>query len=653
MSDNAKKKPLSFSWDIHYVCNYRCPYCWFHGHWQVNSKDHPRQPASKWLAAWERVYRRYGEAHIEIVGGEPFIYPGFAELVEELSRMHTLGISTNLSADIRGFASRVDPKRVKVLPTLHPLFADTEAFMGKVRLLRDRGLTGGVLCLAYPPQLKLIDRLRKRFHEAGMGLSVSTFWGEHKGIHYPEGYTDEERNFINDCLGQRDGASFQTDPIKRFKGRLCNAGFTYAVVKPDGEVMRCGGSTVIELLDNFFDPDFSMLEAPAPCRSECCKCNEWAFLLAGDAKEDRPKETGPGCIVEPPAADPQGALEIFRRNKELNKEETAQKKIILESKPLRLGVIVTDWCNLRCIMCPQIRHKGGAVLPASALPKINPLLPYLERLDWQGGEFFGFKHIKEFFATLAPYQQVRHEITTNGLLLDKEWIEILLGLSTNIAFSIDSPREETYEYIRQGGRYRDLLERLRWVQELEARHGKTLQRSITAVVMRCNYRHLFEFIDFARQYGFWSLNFNPVMHTESEENIFIDPTLDLAFLDETKMRMEKACRDLGIRFGWQLPGLAAHRESACAPDATQCTNIQCNLPWKSLWVCADRNGAILPDCWCDTPAGNIFQDELLEVWNNETMQRYRKNMLAGDASFCSRACVNDYSSTVNYKNYDS
>ncbi|MCX5713774.1 MAG: radical SAM protein, partial [Candidatus Omnitrophica bacterium] len=233
--------------------------------------------------------------------------------------------------------------------------------------------------------------------------------------------------------------------------------------------------------------------------------------------------------------------DIFHKNKEKNIEEFLKRKIVLESKPLRLGVIVTNFCNLRCIMCPESRYKGGLTLPESALPKIEEMLPYLERIDWQGGEFFTFGHLKKIFHTCKAYSDITHEITTNGLLLDEEWIELFLELNTGLTFSIDSTVKDTYEYIRQGGHFDMLIKNLNLIKKLEYKHNKILRRNITVVVMKSNYRNLRDFVDFAKQFGFGSLLFTPVLFWQNEENIFASADYDAGYLNEAKQYIKNKC----------------------------------------------------------------------------------------------------------------
>jgi molybdenum cofactor biosynthesis enzyme MoaA len=94
------KNKISFSWDLHWSCNFRCPYCWWHGKWDEFEKRNVYPGFEKLTAVWKRIYDLYGECHLEIAGGEPSIYPEFSEFILEILNYHTVSIMTNLSGNL-------------------------------------------------------------------------------------------------------------------------------------------------------------------------------------------------------------------------------------------------------------------------------------------------------------------------------------------------------------------------------------------------------------------------------------------------------------------------------------------------------------------------------------------------------------------------
>lgn len=279
------QRKISFSWDVHWACNYRCPYCWWHGRWDELAKRNRYPGAVALSTIWKRIYDRYGEVHIEMLGGEPLLYPGFFGFLEQLLRYHTVGLTTNLSIDIEPLLKTLPDDalaRLSLSATFHPLFADLNSFMDNIGKILRRGMRIGVLYLAYPPQVKDIPKYKKLFADAGVTFSVLTFWGKYNDREYPKSYSFDEIQCIDPELGKRGGEKFQITPVMT-KNKLCNAGHRYGIIHPDGEVYRCGGGGVHGenvKVGNLFDEGFSLFAEPRPCHSEHCPCNEWAFLLA-------------------------------------------------------------------------------------------------------------------------------------------------------------------------------------------------------------------------------------------------------------------------------------------------------------------------------------------------------------------------------------
>jgi MoaA/NifB/PqqE/SkfB family radical SAM enzyme len=281
--DNLLNGKRRFSWDIHWQCNYRCPYCWWQGRWDEIAIHNYYPGREKLTEAWARIYRLYGSAHIDISGGEPFLYPEFMEFINQITDYHSLTINTNLSFEAKELVGKVKSgrKKIKINATFHPLFAGFKPFVEKASFLQDNGFQIGVSYLAWPGQIKDIPAYRKRFANKDFQICLLTFWGDYQGKKYPAAYTEREKEIINPILGERSGENFQVEPLV-VQGMLCNAGYLYATIHPDGQVLRCGGGSWEKedsYLGNLFDKNFRLREAPYPCSSRYCPCNEWAFLL--------------------------------------------------------------------------------------------------------------------------------------------------------------------------------------------------------------------------------------------------------------------------------------------------------------------------------------------------------------------------------------
>ena len=272
-----KDEKIKFTWDIHYKCNFRCPYCWFYKEWANMKKRNVYLSPDEWMVHWKRIYAKCGEVKIEIVGGEPSIYPNFIELIKKLSSIHLVKITTNLSGDVERFVIEISPDRVNLDLNYHILFIDLETVIRKARILNDAGFKSGICFLAYPPQMLHIGRLSKVFKEAGINFALAAFWGEHEGKKYPESYTQEDKEMMRPYLGDMDRFSYHLN-AQSPRGKLCNAGYKYASIQGDGNVARCGplsGKSIGSILDE----NFRLLDNPLPCEADHCPCNEYDNLV--------------------------------------------------------------------------------------------------------------------------------------------------------------------------------------------------------------------------------------------------------------------------------------------------------------------------------------------------------------------------------------
>ena len=286
------KKTKTFSWDLHYRCNYRCPYCWFHGKWVEKEKENVYPELKDVLNIWKSIYEQYGEGSINILGGEPLIYPKFDDMIKELSYMYMINITSNLSVNIENILKYTSPSRVSINGSFHPSFANLDDFINKVTLLKKEGRRGGVSYVAYPSQIELIPYYRSKFLERGMDLTVMTFWGEYNGKKYPESYSEKEKKFLKPYLGETKGEKYQLEP-RQVKGELCLAGHLSASIKANGDACACGGNAP-RMLGNIFKGDFKLLDGPALCESDFCPCNEWVYYQLEEEIEHTTIKDDPG-----------------------------------------------------------------------------------------------------------------------------------------------------------------------------------------------------------------------------------------------------------------------------------------------------------------------------------------------------------------------
>ena len=339
----------------------------------------------------------------------------------------------------------------------------------------------------------------------------------------------------------------------------------------------------------------------------------------------------------------------FIDNIELNKLEMESNKTVLESRPHRLMILLTTRCNLDCIMCDRVKRKRHFTIPLEVIEKIYPLLPFTTWLNWQGGEIFLVEYFKDIFMKITEYPHVFQNILTNGLLIDSQWAELLSNSNSGVTYSIDAVTKTTYEKIRKGSRFNDLIKSCEAMNKSRIKYRSSNGLEITSVVMKSNYKELSLFPEFCKNFGFTSLRFD-YLHPEviPEEDIILSNDLQsCAYLRSKLPEIKQECREKNIGFHCTFENYLygnAKLNDALRPKEQNLprSGFVCKLPWQQFTVLANEKADVQPDCACIHTVGNLNEDTLEELWNGERMRRYRENIINNQIkNFCSKKCLID------------
>ena len=146
------RTPISGTFELSPMCNFACRICYVRRTPQQVAALGGLQPASQWLS-WAKEAREAGMLWLLLTGGEPFLYPDFLSLYEELAGMgFFISINSNAALiDERAVRvlKRAVPKRINI--TLYGASEESYAklcgngggfrrVMESLRLLRDNGI---------------------------------------------------------------------------------------------------------------------------------------------------------------------------------------------------------------------------------------------------------------------------------------------------------------------------------------------------------------------------------------------------------------------------------------------------------------------------------------------------------------------------------
>lgn len=356
----------------------------------------------------------------------------------------------------------------------------------------------------------------------------------------------------------------------------------------------------------------------------------------------------------------------FDQDTILNEIEILQRKIILKSKMKRLWVTVTSRCNIRCKTCGLWHNKWD--LPYKTAKEVMDNYPYMERLVWLGGEVFLYKHFEEMFDEAGKWNNLKQQVITNGIALNKNWIEkIIKTANSELTFSIDGVTKEVYEEIRQGSNFEKLLENVRLTMETKKKYGVKKDIRMNAVIMKTNYKQIYDLLELAKNEGFNQLSLMALhFDTAPNENIFYGETKDeeaLKYVYKAIPILKQRAKEYNIDLDILLPCGDDSFEDIISKqndnnpiqlDTNEKKEVEikeiikeepkdlivpvnrvcCKMPWNYMMICDDGN--VLLTGSCIKSIGNIYQNSIDEIWNSSMSQEYRQRMI--DKNFAEDAC---------------
>lgn len=248
-----------------YACQYKCPYCWERG--DDRFKAETFRPAKEWADALNRLDPKI----LDLTGGEPFIMPGFMDLLAMLKPSIRVAITTNLSFDVDAFLK--DPKIYTQIfhmtLSFHPSQGvDVDDFSFKALKLRSKGIPISVNFVAHPSQVEMIPKLKKHFDGLGVHFHVDPF-----SFSGTIQYTEAQQAILNEYI-QKD----RLPDALQGETHLCDGGQYHLNIQPSGDAYRCILDKHLDLpsVGNIFDSNFTLYSQTTECRNrfQCPGCDK-------------------------------------------------------------------------------------------------------------------------------------------------------------------------------------------------------------------------------------------------------------------------------------------------------------------------------------------------------------------------------------------
>ncbi len=157
------------------------------------------------------------------------------------------------------------------------------------------------------------------------------------------------------------------------------------------------------------------------------------------------------------------------------------KRFFVSNYPINLDIHVTNRCNLRCVMCSRTLKVERGLLGKTGFLDFDLYKTIVDEAALEGccavhltgyGEPLLHNQIVEMVEYAHRKKIMDVFMHTNATLLTREISQELLGAGlTRLIISFDSPVAETYESIRRGAKFEEVLNNIRMFAGLKKKNN--------------------------------------------------------------------------------------------------------------------------------------------------------------------------------------
>ena len=283
---------------MHNYCNYSCSYCS-----PVHRDNTHRWPddITAYVEFLKQVRERNRYLYVELMGGEPTLWPKFREFIDAIADDNTyIEFSTNASRTLRYWEEfRSGP--MYIMMSWHHEQCDDDHFYEVAKILQHK-VSVGVALMVVPENFDRAKRMQQRLE--GLDIEIlPRFVRQDIDSAVFLDYTTEQRDWITNYryLKMKPHAMQWTLPVNlhldgvkmrfpqildqglhNFKGMRCAAGIKRFYVNYDGNIYKCS-RRVGAVVGNIFG-EYQLPTQGIICDQDLCPC-KWDAIVEKQSLE--------------------------------------------------------------------------------------------------------------------------------------------------------------------------------------------------------------------------------------------------------------------------------------------------------------------------------------------------------------------------------
>ncbi len=305
-----------------------------------------------------------------------------------------------------------------------------------------------------------------------------------------------------------------------------------------------------------------------------------------------------------------------QRNEVLNEAELRRQSTRLKSNPPSLYLDPSTICNLKCPFCATgggfSELKKELLQPGTFAQVVSniraELLTLVNLYNW--GEPLMNPHLSQYIGFFhKKHAYTRLDTSFSAKDYDAGFFDKLIASGLDeLTVSVDGATQETYEKYRINGDFNRVISNMRLLNETKKAVGSPTPVVIYKMLLS---KHNEREVDDARRLAFdVGAEFVALEH----------------FWVPTELRDEWIAESVKDKHGDASPGSYTRFDDGLIH--TECRNL-----WTTLVV--NANGDVFPCCIVFKPSqavGNLAEQHIDEIWNNEKMVYLRKYVTDPDAA---------------------
>ena len=352
--------------------------------------------------------------------------------------------------------------------------------------------------------------------------------------------------------------------------------------------------------------------------------------------------------------------------------------------PKSICLILTEKCNLRCVMC-DIGQRNAQMSSQASFPIVKSITKGDEMMtleEWKtfvddivakrwkplllltGTEPFLYKHSLQLIEYVIA-NNLRLHITTNGTNLSNH-ADKLVALckkpdSITITISLDGIGEKHDTIRGVKGTFDKAIDGLEKINERKREYSQEWPAiNITYTISNYNYRHMREFVHWFQEkdLNIESITFSHLWfkdkaivneHNKGYGDLFSVKQENLIGLNLTEIDMDfvhdelKAIQKVYAQSTFSIlehPRLTREEAKRYYSKTTDMVFYnKCLAPWRNVAITPRGEVIISPMCF-DYPLGNVKKDSFSRIWNDTQLKTFRKKLKkVGFYPACVRCCL--------------